>query len=572
MYITCIRTIWNTRDDDARVDDAMDDADAADVVDDAARAEISRALDALLGGELRARAMARNPRAVEHFERVRAAAGGGRDGGGDAATRDGSENIAPRALLALFERPVTTDVASESDSESEVEEDADSDGTYETVAGVAYGTKIAICRFRGSIEEEKGNDVNENVDEEDDGAMDSDSDDAYGGYASSSSENIVKRMARLRARPMGTCEEIELADDDKPHTGNIRAFRVSPDGAWFLSAGDDKLVKLWSVDGWRCVRTISNTKKISSACFTPDSRHLLFADKFGEVFACEVGSDAEPTLMLGHCSTIITDIACMNGGKNGYVITGDREHKTRVSVLPKVEHRTAFNGSAPEIQSFCYGHEQYISCVQPLTQPEGKKKGWGAFKDCIITGSGDATVRMWDAVTGEETDANARIDLAYGEICDIATRSEGTHVAVAIEDKKMLAVVHLTSFKGVPKLFLVGYGPDWAECAQTIKFDRRMVLYGAGVRKNEDGSQTAVFMREGTVIDGLSVTLSAAESVGMTYFSQLRKREYSEAQRMERKANRKDMLIAATKKAQEEQRAKKRKPEDESLEKTEKEK
>ena len=64
MYITCIRTIWYTRDDDARVDDAMDDDDADVVVDDAARAEISRALDALLGGELRARAMARNPRAV----------------------------------------------------------------------------------------------------------------------------------------------------------------------------------------------------------------------------------------------------------------------------------------------------------------------------------------------------------------------------------------------------------------------------------------------------------------------------------------------------------------------------
>ena len=74
-----------------------------------------------------------------------------------------------------------------------------------------------------------------------------------------------------------------------------------------------------------------------------------------------------------------------------------------------------------------------------------------------------------------------------------------------------------------------------------------MILWGAGVRENDDGSRTAVFMREGNVVDGLSVTLSAEESAGTTLYTQLRKRDISDAERMERKKQRKDIQLKAQK-------------------------
>jgi len=524
--------------------------------DAAAIAEARKALDALARGELRARATRtpRGARAVEHFEKRRRTDGRGGDARATTTTttgegaRDGRETIAPRALMCVFERP-RRDGEGWDGSESESERERERE-TVETTAGVAYGTRVEIRRWtRDSNDEEaKARDGDEARDDEandGDGTMDSDSEDAYGGYSSSSSEDVVKRMKRLRTRPLGTCERIALTDDDKPHVGNIRAFRVSADGNWFITAGDDKLVKLWSVDGWRCARTICGSKKISSACFTPDSKHFIFADKFGEVHACEIGSDKEPVLMLGHCSTIITDVECVEGGDRGYLLTADREHKTRVSVLPKPEDRTRFSGSAPEIQSFCYGHSEYVSCVRPIVQPARKKKTWKSTKDVFLTGGGDASVRMWDATTGKETDPHGALEFHWGEICDIATRAEGTHVAVAIENKKALAVVHLTEFRGVPKLFLVGFGPEWTESPQSIKFDRNMVLWGAGVRANEDGSNTAVIMREGTVVDGLELTLSAEDSSGTTLYAQLRKREITDQERNERKKNRKDIQLKA---------------------------
>ena len=523
-----------------------------------AKTRASRAVDALMRGTLRARLPASAASAIAHFTPAAAASAraGGGGGGGDAArggkakrarAPDGNECIAPRALVCVFETP--REGEEEGEEEEEDDDDASSarEGRRETTAGVAYGSRVRVVRW--TVEEEASDeDEGEGEGEgEDDGAMDSDSEDAYGGYASSSSEDMVRRMKRLRTRPMGTCEEISLTDDDTPHVDHIRVFRTSADGKWFVTAGDDKLIKLWSVDGWRCARTVACAKKISAACFTPDSKHFIFADKFGEVYACEIGSTADPVLMLGHCSAIVADCECGDGGDSGYLFTADREHKTRVSVLPKPEDRTRFHGSAPEIQSFCYGHTAYVSCVRAISQPARVTKTWESTKEVLITGGGDSTVRMWDATTGKETDPQAGIYLHYGEICDIATRREGTHVSVAIEGKKELAVVHLTAFRGVPKLFMVGFGPPWDEAPHSIRFDRDMLLWGAGVRENEDGSRTAVFMREGTVVDGLSVTLSAEESAGTTLYAQMRKRDISDAERMERKKQRKDIQLKAQK-------------------------
>ena len=522
---------------------------------DGKKTRASRAIDALMRGTLRERLPASAVSAVAHFTPAASASGatttegGARAGGAKATAKakakrarapDGNECIAPRALVCVFETP-----REGGEREDEESSESESEGRRETVAGLAYGARVRVVRW--TVEEEATKEEDEESEEEDDGTMDSDSEDAYGGYASSSSEDMVRRMKRLRTRPMGTCEEIALTDDDTPHVDHIRVFRTSADGKWFVTAGDDKMIKLWSVDGWRCARTVTCSKKISAACFTPDSKHFIFADKFGEVHACEIGSTADPVLMLGHCSAIIADCECGDGGDRGYLFTADREHKTRVSVLPKPEDRTRFHGSAPEIQSFCYGHTAYVSCVRAIDQPASTKKTWQLTKDVFVTGGGDSTVRMWDATTGKETDPRATIYLHYGEICDIATRLEGTHVSVAIEGKKELAVVHLTAFQGVPKLFMVGFGPPWDEAPHSIRFDRDMILWGAGVRENDDGSRTAVFMREGNVVDGLSVTLSAEESAGTTLYTQLRKRDISDAERMERKKQRKDIQLKAQK-------------------------
>jgi tRNA (guanine-N(7)-)-methyltransferase subunit TRM82 len=49
-----------------------------------------------------------------------------------------------------------------------------------------------------------------------------------------------------------------LSDDcgGRSHSDAIRAICFSVSGALFASAGDDKLVKVWKTDSWRCIRTM----------------------------------------------------------------------------------------------------------------------------------------------------------------------------------------------------------------------------------------------------------------------------------------------------------------------------
>ncbi|KAI3891299.1 hypothetical protein MKX03_009010, partial [Papaver bracteatum] len=51
---------------------------------------------------------------------------------------------------------------------------------------------------------------------------------------------------------------INLVDDSggNQHTGSIRAICYGAKGSLFASAGDDKLVKIWSTDSWHCIRTV----------------------------------------------------------------------------------------------------------------------------------------------------------------------------------------------------------------------------------------------------------------------------------------------------------------------------
>jgi WD40 repeat protein len=51
---------------------------------------------------------------------------------------------------------------------------------------------------------------------------------------------------------------VSLVDDScgPSHKDSIRAIRYGAKGKLFVSAGDDKLVKIWSTESWRCICTV----------------------------------------------------------------------------------------------------------------------------------------------------------------------------------------------------------------------------------------------------------------------------------------------------------------------------
>ncbi|VAI21817.1 unnamed protein product [Triticum turgidum subsp. durum] len=212
---------------------------------------------------------------------------------------------------------------------------------------------------------------------------------------------------------------VSLSDDSGgcSHSDAIRAISFSADGALFASAGDDKLVKIWKTDSWRCIQTITSEKRVSAVAISKDGLYVTFADKFGVIWLVTVGghgegqvsSDNKPVSIYGHYCSIITSM---------------------VTSFPKDPVK-----GAPQIQSFCLGHTEFVSSIAFTSL-----SGGSSF---LLSGGGDSTVRLWDYINGclldtyevkdkvgEQSDETEDSNLAIADLC---VTNDDSLVAVAIQ-------------------------------------------------------------------------------------------------------------------------------------------
>lgn len=188
---------------------------------------------------------------------------------------------------------------------------------------------------------------------------------------------------------------VSLSDDcgDRSHSDAIRAICFSPSGALFASTGDDKLVKVWKTDSWHCIRTITSEKRVSAVAFSNNDLYVTYADKFGVVWLVTLGEDNtehisidnKPVSILGHYCSIITSMKFSPDGR--FIATADRDFKIRVTLFPKNPLK-----GAHEIQSFCLGHTDFVSCIAFTRISENQS--------FLVSGGGDSTVRLWDYING----------------------------------------------------------------------------------------------------------------------------------------------------------------------------
>lgn len=244
----------------------------------------------------------------------------------------------------------------------------------------------------------------------------------------------------LRVFDLRAGHPVSLSDDcgGHSHSDAIRAICFSVSGALFASAGDDKLVKVWKTDSWRCIQTITSEKRVSAVVISNDDLYVSFADKFGVVWlvtlredsAEQVSVDNKPVSILGHYCSIITSMKFSPDGR--FIATADRDFKIRVTLFSKNPLK-----GAHEIQSFCLGHTDFVSCITFTSISENQS--------FLISGGGDSTVRLWDYVNGclldtfQAKDKKGELlgpnetDDSSLAITDICPSNDGSLVAVAIQ-------------------------------------------------------------------------------------------------------------------------------------------
>ncbi|DBA81758.1 TPA: WD repeat-containing protein 4 [Trebouxia sp. C0004] len=180
------------------------------------------------------------------------------------------------------------------------------------------------------------------------------------------------------------------------HAAPIRAVAFDATGKYFLTAGDEKLVKVWDTMSWSLLQTINSPKKITAAVFSNNSSLVAFADKFGDVLTAKLQpSQSAPTSgpaapLLGHLCSIVTSLAFSPDGRQ--LVSTDQDCKVRVSTMPSEPHKGAHS-----IQSMCMGHEVFAKCCSFGYHQNGSQP-------ILLSGGGDSTIRSWRYLSGQQLD------------------------------------------------------------------------------------------------------------------------------------------------------------------------
>uniref|UniRef100_A0A8C2XIP5 WD repeat domain 4 n=2 Tax=Cyclopterus lumpus TaxID=8103 RepID=A0A8C2XIP5_CYCLU len=202
----------------------------------------------------------------------------------------------------------------------------------------------------------------------------------------------------------------------------VLAFAVSSSGKLVALTDDTKRLVLFRCEpSWQCISIRWVVRRCTSLMFSQAEDELLATDKSGDVYSFSVlEPQREGELKMGHLSMLL---AVSMSPDDKYLITADRDEKIRVSHL-----RSPYN-----IQSFCLGHQQFVSA---LLVPSGHPH-W------LLSGSGDGSMKLWEYESGRKLqswDLKELEDAPSSEavkhkatVCRITSSPDSRYVAVQCE-------------------------------------------------------------------------------------------------------------------------------------------
>lgn len=202
--------------------------------------------------------------------------------------------------------------------------------------------------------------------------------------------------------------------DDFCYHGSCRitAYCFDHSGSLFFITNDQKQLLCFETKSWTIKSQFLVPKRVVSM-FMLDK--LIIADKHGDCYSF----DNEFRLLLGHVSMVTCAV-----GTQGFIITGDRDEKIRVSKYPQTH----------EIHTFLLGHKSFISKL--------------ALDDVLVSGGGDDFLLVWDYQNGKLL---KRIDLRpYVPDINIAVcglQIKNNKIIVAIEGLKKVLIFQNFEFK-----------------------------------------------------------------------------------------------------------------------------
>ena len=163
------------------------------------------------------------------------------------------------------------------------------------------------------------------------------------------------------------------------HAGDVLAVAFSPDGKTIVTAGSDKLAKVWDVATGSVRADLSGHEgKVLSAAVSPDGEILATAGEDRTIRLWSMADGARLGILAGH-SGAVEALAFAPDGKT--LASGSVDTTIRL-----------WDIAARRVARTIEGHE---AAVQGLAfAPDGKS---------LASASRDRTIKLWDSATGKET-------------------------------------------------------------------------------------------------------------------------------------------------------------------------
>jgi len=187
---------------------------------------------------------------------------------------------------------------------------------------------------------------------------------------------LAAEDGRVHLVPIGISGDPGMADILTGHTGPVRALAFSPDGVHLATAGDDGLVRIWSLTALEQRSTpvlsdslIGHTGSVRSLVFTADGRDLLSAGDDAILRIWRLPNPGVPRQLTGHTAAIWQ---LRTFPQRNAILSASVDGTARVWPL---------DGGPPEL---LLGHADAVWVAVP--SPDGQT---------ILTTSSDTSARLW---------------------------------------------------------------------------------------------------------------------------------------------------------------------------------